>query len=916
MALARQQLEQQLVAAHRSGNVQAAQQAAYAIRQYDSRLASGSSMFDYSVPQPTINVSDLVVEKNDPSADPKTWGTRPDGSKKGQGFLGLLRRPDGGVSSEISIGVNMDGKEISLPLMVPTLTRDEVKALLALPQDENFNRNLPPSIKDKAITFARRRLAQGKSTFADSDESQPVRFAPPPIERVPKPTFGNWLENVSAGIGQTWTQNLENTAQAVKRGVTAFTEDPLKASAAAFMSVLEPARQGFTQPVQTAKDVGAGVVETGKEMYRDATSGPMGLGRTIGQFVDMPGPNLPGGKRKPTMAELDVYHGTPHTLPAEEGAPLGRFRSEKIGTGEGAQAYGYGLYFAESPGVAKDYQNVLASPRNMVADKRGVYIIPSPMGNGKYMLGTRSEIGKAVGTAGDAVQFIYTDNEFPNLASAIKFAKKKGILNKDERPRLSMIGEDGKYIPISKSSDVDSPEYEQFIASDPGSLYKVDLPDAKIEQMLDWDKPISQQPAMQKAFTKFWKGLSKDERAQAVYEEFGDYDLADQMAKSPGEVRGRLAYTLMTHHFGDQAAASDFLRQQGVPGIKYLDAGSRSGEKGTRNFVVFPGEEQNLTVLERNGQRAVAPKAVAPKVRQFAPTSLASVKVGGKVDEYTVRADVPNTDSIGATLDDYEVLSGIRSVPISDFDPEYVRSISMDKLDARTRRLADEIQKSKELSPMIVAYDAEGPYIIEGGHRFDALIASKAKNIPAVVVIDKSNPPKAAALVIDTTKPKREQLRQLHQQSGVSFVDATIDRGGAHTPAGPTSGSPAYDVSLNGTYPEDFYGANGLRYYGTGYDAMDTQAYNKLRRLEGNPNAAVEVYRAVEKNGPKTISPGDWVTTVRDYAKDHGESSLNGDYKIIKMLVNARDIYTAGDSMLEYGYHPQPRMPQLPKAAK
>jgi hypothetical protein len=97
---------------------------------------------------------------------------------------------------------------------------------------------------------------------------------------------------------------------------------------------------------------------------------------------------------------------------------------------------------------------------------------------------------------------------------------------------------------------------------------------------------------------------------------------------------------------------------------------------------------------------------------------------------------------------------------------------------------------------------------------------------------------------------------------------------------------------------------------------MDAQAYNKLRRLEGNPNAGVEVYRAVEKNGPKTISPGDWVTTVRDYAKDHGESSLNGDYKIIRMLVNARDIYTAGDSMLEYGYHPQPRMPQLPKAAK
>jgi hypothetical protein len=56
----------------------------------------------------------------------------------------------------------------------------------------------------------------------------------------------------------------------------------------------------------------------------------------------------------------------------------------------------------------------------------------------------------------------------------------------------------------------------------------------------------------------------------------------------------------MTHHFGDQAAASDFLRQQGVPGIKFLDQGSRSGEKGTRNFVVFPGEEQHLNILSRD----------------------------------------------------------------------------------------------------------------------------------------------------------------------------------------------------------------------------------------------------------------------------------------------------------------------------
>jgi hypothetical protein len=160
---------------------------------------------------------------------------------------------------------------------------------------------------------------------------------------------------------------------------------------------------------------------------------------------------------------------------------------------------------------------------------------------------------------------------------------------------------------------------------------------------------------------------------------------------------------------------------------------------------------------------------------------------------------------------------------------------------------------------------------------------------------------------------RRERLRAIHADAGVSFVDATIDRGGAHTPAGPNSGSPAYDVALNGTYPEDFYGANGLQYYGTSYDRMDYEAYSLLRKMEGSPNGYIAVYRAVEKDGPSKIMPGDWVTIVRGYAKDHGESALAGNYKIIKMTVHPRDIYTSGDSMLEWGYHPQEKMPELPR---
>jgi hypothetical protein len=47
-------------------------------------------------------------------------------------------------------------------------------------------------------------------------------------------------------------------------------------------------------------------------------------------------------------------------------------------------------------------------------------------------------------------------------------------------------------------------------------------------------------------------------------------------------------------------SAAQALREAGIPGIKYFDAGSRDATKGTRNFVVFPGEEQNLSILRRD----------------------------------------------------------------------------------------------------------------------------------------------------------------------------------------------------------------------------------------------------------------------------------------------------------------------------
>lgn len=109
---------------------------------------------------------------------------------------------------------------------------------------------------------------------------------------------------------------------------------------------------------------------------------------------------------------------------------------------------------------------------------------------------------------------------------------------------------------------------------------------------------------------------------------------------------------------------------------------------------------------------------------------------GPTVDGRTVRDRIPNQDSIRASVTNPRILAGVREVPISAFDPEYVQGVRDRALDARTQRLADEIEESAEINPLIVAIDSEGPYILEGGHRFDALIKLGAKSLPALVVVD------------------------------------------------------------------------------------------------------------------------------------------------------------------------------------
>ena len=107
--------------------------------------------------------------------------------------------------------------------------------------------------------------------------------------------------------------------------------------------------------------------------------------------------------------------------------------------------------------------------------------------------------------------------------------------------------------------------------------------------------------------------------------------------------------------------------------------------------------------------------------------------------------------------------------------------------------------------------------------------------------------------------------------------------------------------NLGGIMPENVYSSKGIGLYGLGDRQIDSQWFAAAYKAKGKPDAEVTVYRAVPK-GVKDINNGDWVTTSKNYAQNHGESALGGDYEIISKKVKAKTLSSEGYPY-EFGYN-------------
>jgi hypothetical protein len=249
---------------------------------------------------------------------------------------------------------------------------------------------------------------------------------------------------------------------------------------------------------------------------------------------------------------ITAYHGSPHDFE--------QFDISKIGTGEGAQAFGHGLYFAQNENVAKGYRDALAgkvdAPQLRVGDKT------YPVKGGGW-----------------------ADRKEELLHRLFKEAKSHRIDNQGQP-----LGQYSDEAIESELRSMRAPEELRRWAetelkgagpidvANPGHMYEVHIK-AHPDHFLDWDKPFHEQ---------------SDHVQQALmsvpnFEDMGHYKSGMKM--------GALINKGLIPHTYDRASPefSKAYHAAGVKGVKYLDAGSRgTSEAPTSNYVVFDDKLVNV----------------------------------------------------------------------------------------------------------------------------------------------------------------------------------------------------------------------------------------------------------------------------------------------------------------------------------
>jgi len=268
-----------------------------------------------------------------------------------------------------------------------------------------------------------------------------------------------------------------------------------------------------------------------------------------------------GSATSPTVQfKLQAHHGTPHKVE--------QFKLEKIGTGEGAQVYGWGLYFAENKEVAEQYRNQLGEVRigdseydNDNPSHRAAYYLQQEIAKGGTIESRRATLQRSVA---------HMQERYSNRSEW------KPIIQREQEELAALNN------PL--------PDYRNT-----GNTYAVEL-DVEPDELLDWDKPLSEQSEKVKT------------ALDAVADKHWQFSNALVSVRGSKGLSGDKLYRSLVSITDVQSASAE-LRAAGISGIRYKDQGSREGEGGTSNYVIF--DESKIKITHENGKPLTAEERAA-----------------------------------------------------------------------------------------------------------------------------------------------------------------------------------------------------------------------------------------------------------------------------------------------------------------
>lgn len=300
--------------------------------------------------------------------------------------------------------------------------------------------------------------------------------------------------------------------------------------------------------------------------------------------------------KNPTYADTGsflyqpAYHGSPKVFDKF------KWSDETRGTGEGAQAFGDGLYFAGKKEVAQYYRDQLAKP--------GMRFDGKPYNAARAMMENKRD------TESEALATVYSaggvDQAIDRLAGfSARSAEQQAQINE----QIAWLEANRDRIEVEAST---------------GRLYKVDIPDD--DELLAWDAPLSEQSAV---LSKVVEHLGGRQALIAKAEEFERMSTAlladssrqaewDAMSRDPAVRVGELLQRMqekpnqfgyggaskvtgerLYRALGDPVKASALLRDLGVPGHRFLDQPSRVAGEGSYNYVIYDDSRVNIIDYEQ-----------------------------------------------------------------------------------------------------------------------------------------------------------------------------------------------------------------------------------------------------------------------------------------------------------------------------